>query len=337
MCLKMAFVARPARGWRRPGNWKGIALLAILYASCSRPVSSPPVAEDIREPFTIAVLPDTQHYSRKYPDRFYAQTAWIHEHARTENIVFATQLGDIVNDGAKDMKQWQVAANAMSLLDGVVPWGVAIGNHDFDKPSDRSDGASTFIKHFGPDRFKNAPWYVGAAPSQLSSCQLFSGAGRSFIFLHLQLDAPKKDLAWAEEMLRRYPDRPAIVSTHSYLKGRDGIARNPEPVLKHGNSGEDLWNKLIRKNPQIFMVLCGHQGRTVHYRQISTNDAGKPVLELLADYQRQPLGGDATLRLLRFEPTRQRIHVRTYSPFRNAYDPDDDSDFTLPWSPPAPR
>lgn len=318
-------------------------LLAILSASCSQPTGSsstttPAVtAEDIRQPFTIAVLPDTQYYSKKYPDRFYAQTGWIREHAKEENIVFVTQLGDIVNDGAKDLKQWEVASAAMSVLDGFVPWGVAIGNHDFDKPSDRSDGASTFIKYFGPGHFRGNSWYAGAAPSELSSCQLFRGAGRSFMFLHMQIDSPKKDLAWAEQMLSQYPDRAVIVSTHSYLKGRDGEGRNLDSVLKRGNSGEEVWEKLIRKNPRIFMVLCGHQGRTVQYRQISTNNAGLPVLELLADYQRLPQGGDSSLRLLRFEPTRQRIHVRTYSPFRKSFDTDCDSDFILPWTPPEPR
>ena len=251
--------------------------------------------------------------------------------------MFVTHMGDIVDDGAKETEEWKNAADAMSMLDGFVPWGVAIGNRDFDTPNDRASGASAFIKYFGPRRFKDFPWYAGAAPSELSSCQWFSGAGRAFMVLHLQIDCPKKDLAWAETMLKRYPDRATIVTTHSYLKGRNDEERNTDSVLKHGNSGVELWDKLIRKNPQIFMVLCGHQGQTVQYRQTSTNDAGRPVIELLADYQAQPGGGDGTLRLLRFEPTRERIHVRTYSAFRNSYDTDCESDFIVPWTPPTPR
>jgi len=34
------------------------------------------------------MLPDTQHYSRKYPELFLAQTQWIRENRRKENNQF---------------------------------------------------------------------------------------------------------------------------------------------------------------------------------------------------------------------------------------------------------
>jgi hypothetical protein len=34
----------------------------------------------------------------------------------------------------------------------------------------------------------------------------------------------------------------------------------------------DVWNKLIRDHPQIFLVLCGHHQRTVSYVQPSGFD-----------------------------------------------------------------
>jgi hypothetical protein len=83
------------------------------------------------EPFTIVMLPDTQHYSRKYSDLFMAQTQWIKANRDKENMVFVTHVGDVVNDRKKNTNEWVIAQQAMSVLDGVVPWGVAIGNHDF--------------------------------------------------------------------------------------------------------------------------------------------------------------------------------------------------------------
>src|SRR5262245_19549667 len=43
-------------------------------------------AKPAKGSFTIAVLPDTQHYSEKYPDNYVAQTKWIVENQKERNI-----------------------------------------------------------------------------------------------------------------------------------------------------------------------------------------------------------------------------------------------------------
>ena len=53
------------------------------------------------DPFTIAVLPDTQFYSESFPSIFNAQTDWIVAQRQARNIVFATQLGDLVQNGER--------------------------------------------------------------------------------------------------------------------------------------------------------------------------------------------------------------------------------------------
>ena len=69
-----------------------------------------------------------------------------------------------------------------------------------------------------------------------------------------------------------------------------GVGRQTQrEYRKDGNSGEEIWNKLIRPSPQIFMVLCGHIGSVEEYHQISQNDAGVNVLEMLGDYQDREL------------------------------------------------
>lgn len=303
--------------------WLHACLFLVVSAwGCTRPDEGP---------FTIVMLPDTQRYSEAHPEQFHAQTEWICRNVHKENIVFVTQVGDIVNKGAKDMPQWTVADEAMSRLDGVVPWAVAIGNHDYDQSGDANGVAETFVRHFGPQRFQKYAWFGGASANGLNSYQLFRAGGIDFIFLHLEGDIPDEAIAWATDVLRRHPDRAAIVSTHIYLRGREGIGRNTRRGFrKGGNSGEEVFDKFIRVNPQIFMVLCGHEGRTVEYRQISTNDAGGQVLEVLADYQKRSHGGDGWLRIMRFEPAEGVIRVRTYSPTLDQFETDEDSEFTLP-------
>jgi hypothetical protein len=79
--------------------------------------------------FVLALLPDTQYYSLLYPGVFVAQTAFIARNARRFNIPYVLHLGDIVDTNSPD--EWRLAREAMALLDGVVPYALATGNHDY--------------------------------------------------------------------------------------------------------------------------------------------------------------------------------------------------------------
>jgi len=287
-------------------------------------------------PFTVVMLSDTQVYSKSHPELFYAQTDWVKQARSRENIVFVTQVGDIVNDRSKIMSQWTVASNAMARLGGAVPWGVTIGNHDYESDLLKQGVATTWLRYFGPERFKGCPWYGGASPNGLNSYQVFSGGGIDFLILQLEVEAPDAAIGWAQAVLKKHPNRAVIVATHAYLKGRDGVTRNPRHNMRTGgNSGEAIWQKLIRDHPQIFLVLCGHEGRTDEYHQVSTNSAGNQVVEILADYQRRAKGGNGFLRLIRFVPASRQIEVRTYSPALDQFETDENSQFVVPWEMPA--
>jgi hypothetical protein len=75
--------------------------------------------------FTIIALPDTQHYSEQFPAVFTSQTRWIVDNKVARNIVFVTHEGDVVQN-YNLTSEWQAANASMSLLDGVVPYGMAL-------------------------------------------------------------------------------------------------------------------------------------------------------------------------------------------------------------------
>ena len=54
--------------------------------------------------FTLAVLPDTQHYCESHPRHFLNQTQWIADNAARYNIQHVLHLGDITNRNTRD--QW---------------------------------------------------------------------------------------------------------------------------------------------------------------------------------------------------------------------------------------
>ena len=277
--------------------------------------------------FSVVLLPDTQNYAQKFPDTYVAQTLWIREHRKENNIKFAIHLGDIVQTPT-NRTEWENADRAMRLLDGVVPYSVAPGNHDM-VVKDRD--SSLYNQFFSPARFAKRPWYGGHMDKNNDNnfC-LFDACGMKFMIINLEFAPRDETLKWATGVAQRHPDHRIIVATHCYMrpKSRDTGCATSYNIA--GNSGEQIWQKLIRKQPNIFLVVSGHVlGVGL---QTSTNDAGGKVLEMLTDYQGLPNGGDGWLRTLTFVPKENKINVKTYSPLLDQENKDEKETFSMNYS-----
>ena len=133
--------------------------------------------------FTIIALPDTQHYSEAFPAIFTSQTQWIVDNKDARNIVFVTHEGDIVEHNNLVVGVAGRRTTSMSLLDGVVPYGMGPGNHD--QPT-------TLYNQFFPyTRYQGQPWYGGHYQNlNDNNYQLFSGGGMDFVIVHLEFCPP---------------------------------------------------------------------------------------------------------------------------------------------------
>ncbi len=249
------------------------------------------------------------------------------------------------------------------IAEAGLPFGVAPGNHDYDaswsvagypparnkKWSERQrtvedfgilhvGGLDNFRRVFGEDTdfFKDRPWYVASYRGGANSAQRFDAGGYAFLHFALEMSPGDDVLRWVERVMQKYPGLPTIVTTHDYLNVRG--ERAPYPLIDLAlidpdfhNNAEQLWDELLRRHDQIFLVLCGH-----HHGQsfrLDLNDAGNPVYQILADYQsrgqagldagrtRRTGLGDGWLRLMRFDfgGDEARIRVRTYSSHYRRY------------------
>lgn len=312
-------------------RFPAIAFLCLLLTSVHLNAQS-------SSEFTIVVLPDTQNYSEFRPDIFRAQTQWIADNRESQNIQLVLGVGDIVNHGSSQT-EWLNADAAVDVLDGAgVPYLLAIGNHDYDnaKPSTRS--AVLFNQYFGPARYANSPHYSGNYP--LGSNENFYGTveinGNQYLLLALEFYPRHGALDWAAEVLAAHADKQVIVFTHSYTNDDDSrVARcdhNTAEAFGLGadNDGDELWEKLISRHANIFLVLSGHihfTDGTGRLAQLGVN--GNLVNQILSDYQHLPQGGGGYLRIMRFRPSANQIDVTTYSPHLNAYLRDAENQFTV--------
>lgn len=274
--------------------------------------------------FSVVLLPDTQNYSEKYPDTYFSQALWIRQQAAKDNIKFVIHLGDIVQTSTKE-PEWKNADRAMQLLDGVVPYSMAPGNHDMVVTNRDS---SLYNKYYSPARFEGRPWYGGhMGDNNDNNYCFFEGSGMKFMIINLEFAPRDETLEWAAGVASKHPDHRIIVATHCYMRPKQRDTSCASAYKIAGNSGEEIWQKLIRKQPNIFLVVSGHVlGVGL---QTSTNDAGGKVLEMLTDYQGLPNGGNGWLRSLKFVPAENKIHVRAYSPLLNEENTAPDETFLL--------
>jgi hypothetical protein len=272
---------------------------------------------------------------------------------------------------AKKRGEWLNAVAALNCLHrdndpnqpALVPYALAIGNHDYHS-SGPSDLTSTEYERFlGPGRFREeggsikpavADWYKAddkgweyrlngrlvATGVGRNSCQVFSAAGTAFLHLTLECAATDEAIAWAKTVLEANPGKPVIVTTHAFIDGGGnmrtggGMGRQvggPNPT----NDSQQIFDKLIKDEDRIFLVICGHC--FWHGHAILKNATGNDVHVHEACYHLNTAGGriDVTenpgtwaykggsdtdrngsgwLGMLLFDPDANKITWFTYSP-----------------------
>lgn len=290
--------------------------------------------------WSIVLLPDTQIYSQNYPGMFEAQTSWIADNIRERNIKFVLHLGDITN--VNSLSEWKFARKAMGNLDGIMPYAFATGNHDYGPGGNAATRDTLLNDHFKVSQYQDWPTFGGVkdAGKMDNTYHLFSAGGVDFIVLSLEWAVQDATVEWAQSILDQHPDRTAILLTHAYMNNNDfrydhtdttrPQTYNPHDYSTPGlkNDGEQLWNKLVKKNNFAF-TFNGHVlGDGTGFR-IDNNDGGKPVAQMLANYQMRNLGGEAYLRILEFQPDGKTVKVTSHSPVYNNFLTAADQDFSF--------
>ena len=133
-----------------------------------------------------------------------------------------SHLGDITEH--QDQFERRVAARRRQP-DGAgingVPYGMSPGNHDQNTAASRTSTTSIFP----PSRFLGQPVVrrlsrarkPGDPINRLNkdNYELFSAGGLDFLIIHIEIDWPSYAVTWADKIIKRYPNRRVILSTHA--------------------------------------------------------------------------------------------------------------------------
>ncbi|MBB5353483.1 hypothetical protein HNR46_003744 [Haloferula luteola] len=322
-----------------------LCVLVPLVSHAEEKSSDRPRADS----WTIAVIPDTQYYIRSAEDAplFTEITEWLVEHRMKYNIELMLHVGDIVD--ANTTEQWERAKKSLKVLDGKIPYVLAVGNHDLGKnSSDRSTMLNDYFKI--SDNRLNERIFGGAfEEGKLENAWYqFAHGGREYVIFSLEFGPRKEVVDWAEGVAQKHPDESYILVTHEFIDQEsalfsdDGWARRTTRetknspysygIGKEGNvhSGQELWDGFVSKHSNFEMVVNGHYkpfkrvspdsdkvewvyDLALSYRRDAYDD-GRVCHQMLCNGQWAPHGGNGWFRLLEFLKDGKTVKVWTISP-----------------------
>lgn len=247
--------------------------------------------------FSIVIIPDTQQEMfERIPaqhgavpiTRFRNRIQWIVDNKEKFDMRFVLHTGDLVNwEDDDEQSQYKVADDGLKPLDGVLPYAIALGNHDTHAVGPRGGSArdtahtreyvrktTVFNSFFPTKRFPGAVFYE---PNKVDNAyQTFEACGAKWMVFNLELWPRKSAIDWADEMIAKHPDHNVIIGTHMYLNGNGAIATNSDYGER---SPQYLFENLIKKHPNIKMVFSGHTGRIND--RTDTGEHGNKIVSFL--------------------------------------------------------
>jgi hypothetical protein len=295
--------------------------------------------------WTMAIIPDSQNYVKRASteQKFQQMTEWIRDtHTDSDpanDISLVLHEGDIVNrnnsdrdvnsfpgDGQTGTEQWQHAKDAISILDGHVPYILSFGNHDLG--SQNAEDRSTRVNGFFDvtDNSLNDPAQGGifsgswTPPSGIPPPRIIAGEGtavevrrlenayyefnapdgRNLLVFSLEFGPRDAALNWAGDIAGapQYANHTAILLTHSYLyrddTRLDHLLRPDQQfspytygIADDTNDGQEIWDKLVKLNGNFEMTFNGHDLSDGLGYLASTGDQGNTVHQMLFNTQEQ--------------------------------------------------
>lgn len=300
-------------------------------------------------------------------------TAWIADNVDHLNIKAVLCTGDLVeqnenivrnrnmlNQTSKEM--WEAVSSSFSRLDNKVPYLSSLGNHDYGYLN-AENSMTRFPEYFPFERnpatrevlVEALPNRNGIPSLENAAFEFQHPAWGKLLVITSEYHPRNEVLEWSLKLANseKYKNHRIIFMTHSYLRAGQGekallVDKNNTPLP--GNSGTEIWEKLIKPSSNIHMVICGHIANgnqvfadNVGYR-VDQSDKGTNVHQMMFNVQTlgggwEGNGGDGWLRILEFMPDGKTIKVRTYSPlfgispttkqFAKRTDPHDQFDIVL--------
>ena len=253
--------------------------------------------------YNMVIIPDTQYVVQGKSSIMEDAVKWLTDNKDSAKISAVMHLGDLTEstNGPPLAQEWENARNSFyQLADSGMKAVMVRGNHD---------SQSEFVNNMGPGsdwadtmEAKNPGAVVHEPNDGLSSYMTFEAGSYRYMVVAIGYGRASDDAAWLSGVLDKNPNIPTIVISHDLVSRSFGLS----------NAGRNIWN-VARAYDQVFMMVGGHYNG--YGNSILTNDAGNPVINILADYQDEYMGGNAWFKFAEFDEENNKIYFKTFSPY----------------------
>ncbi len=300
--------------------------------------------------YTVVLIPDTQNYLRNKDNLFHfkGQLDWILENKKENNIVFVSHVGDVISNNASyfpksllnlsflcnknnieifnnNSNTWQVAKKELSGLisNNDLPFYIAPGNHDYDCKNNKKY-LKGFKSIFDRKKISQRKWFLAMDDKGINMAQVFEINNKKFLHIGLEWLPSNNAIEFAQKIILSNPEKPVLITTHEYLIDRGNEFPNRcknsaigcSWISQKDNNAEELFQKLIKPFPQVFMVLSGHNMVNKGFLT-SKNILGNNVIQITSDFSSYLEGGNGLMTLIKFNTDKSLITLENFSPTYN--------------------
>ena len=228
---------------------------------------------------------------------------WILDNKEERKIEYVIGLGDTVDTLVTypesyqpilyNRMEWTQARTQFKRLQGVLPYMVIRGNHDDEEGYHKYICTTEYqaqMDGFGYDASKNA-----TLGNSMSNCYRKIEIGNhKYLMLGLDYNATTEVLEWANGVIAANPDYKVIISIHAYMASNGAIFQGYIGSSNFERTeteeipfyGQKIWQQLVKKHANIFMVLSGHVSTDDPIiRTTRVGDNGNQIIDILVDPQ----------------------------------------------------
>ena len=306
-----------------------VSVILILFItginiSCEESIIDIPDKE-LLKPNSVMIVPDIQNYTDGDYKSVFLDSISSFYLRNIASFAACFQVGDLTNHNK--LTEYQNAENHFfsRFPEGKEPY-FCLGNHDYGE-----NGKSNV-------RSSNIPSYMRAKYDfRMEECEFenyvrFLSLGDvSYAVMDLEFAPRDEALSWANNVVKSYPTTPFIILTHVFTNKRGQIHDSTDDNVYHPGSQKDyymggdyindsmeIFNKLIKDNDNIKMVICGHTF-TPNYIEVTSrkNSVGQDVYIITVNYQHYTEGGSGYVGILEFQEKGYRI--RSFSTQTHKY------------------
>ena len=292
--------------------------------------------------YSFAVIPDIQAMTHNYSTiggtNLTQQTQWLIDNKDTYNIKFVSYVGDLgecqyVDDttSAHTIAEWEYMQQRIHMLDGVLPYTVILGNHDYDDWCRTSRETTMFDRYFRYDAMKDLPGFGGAFKvGDMDNTYSLIKVSDSVEYLIFAIEyGPRYTvLNWVDRIISEHPNARVIITSHCIVdpdgtfNARGDVADasiNPRKHSVGSYAGQDIWDKIASKHSNMFMMYSGHLPCDNLVTRVDTGVNGNKVYSTLVDFQGAMLTSKMnTFLLVRVDEDEKLISFCAYSPEMDA-------------------